>query len=272
MYYFHRFPPNFATVLEPLHELLRMGTPWRWTERQDESFRAAKQCLQSQDLLVHYDDNKPLYLACDASPSGVGAVLSHRLPDGTDRPIGYMSRSQSPAERGYTQLEKEALAIIFGQKKFHQYLFGSLCTIVTDHKPLLGLLGEIKGIPQMAAARMQRSLILTAYEYTLEYKEGSKHGNTDALSRLPIPTAPSSATTQEGEKVMLMEHLNSTPLQVKQILDWTCRGRILSRVRQCLMQGSWPSVCSDPDMQPYMRRRDKEAWWKRGGGVHFVGQ
>lgn len=64
-----------------------------------------------------------------------------------------LSRSLSTAQWGYSQLEKEALAIMFGLKKFHQYLFGKHCTIVTDHKPLLG---ENKGIPQQAAARMQR--------------------------------------------------------------------------------------------------------------------
>lgn len=112
----------------------------------------------------------------------------------TDRPIRYMSRSLSSAEGGYSQLKKEALVIILSLKKFHQYLFGKHCTIVMDHKPLLGLLGENKGIPQLAAARMQRwSLIFAAYEY----KEGSKHGNADALSRLPLPTTPIT-TPREG--------------------------------------------------------------------------
>ncbi|XP_062401725.1 LOW QUALITY PROTEIN: uncharacterized protein K02A2.6-like [Sardina pilchardus] len=253
--YYHRFLPNVATVLEPLHELLRKGVPWKWEKRHESAFDAAKKCLQSEQLLMHFDDTKPLYLACDASPYGVGAVLSHRLQDGADRPIGYMSRSLSSAERGYSQLEKEALAIIFGLKKFHQYLYGKHCTIVTDHKPLLGLFGELKGIPQQAAARMQRwALMLAAYEYTLEYKEGSRHGNADALSRLPLPSRPK-ATPQEEEVVMLMEHMNGTPVQVKQIRDWTRRDRILSRIQQWMRQGSWPVTCTDPELQPYVRRQ-----------------
>lgn len=164
--------------------------------------------------MVNFDDAKPLYLSCDASPYEVGAVLSYRFPDGTDRPIGYMSRSLSSADWGYSHLEKEALAIIFGLKTFHQYLFGKHCTIEIDHKTLLGLLGESKGIPQQRWV-----LILAAYEYTLEYKEGSKHRNADALSRDILPTM-SIATQHEGEVVMLMEHMNGTPLQVKHIRDW----------------------------------------------------
>nr|XP_061834657.1 uncharacterized protein K02A2.6-like [Nerophis lumbriciformis] len=253
--YYHRFLPNISTILEPLHELLRKGNAWKWTTNQSRAFEATKKCLQSDKLLIHFDDGKPLYLACDASPYGVGAVLSHRFTDGSEKPIGYMSRSLTVAERGYSQLEKEALAIMFGLKKFHQYLFGKHCTIITDHKPLLGLLGESKSIPQLAAARMQRwALLLAAYEYTLEYKEGSKHGNADALSRLPLPVMPSS-TPREEEVTMLMEHMNGTPLQAKQIRDWTRRDPILSRVQQWLLHGSWPKVCADPRVKPYMKRQ-----------------
>ena len=94
--------------------------------------------MQSAELLVHFDPAKELVLATDASDYGVGAVLSHKMEGGTERPIGYMSR-------------EKALAIIFGVKKFHQFLYGHSFTIKTDHKPLEGLLNEKKGIPALAA-------------------------------------------------------------------------------------------------------------------------
>ena len=71
-----------------------------------------KSQLTSDCLLVHFDPQKPLILACDASPYGVGAVMSHRQEDGSERPIAFASRSLSPAEKGYAQLDKEALAIV----------------------------------------------------------------------------------------------------------------------------------------------------------------
>ena len=109
------------------------------------AFKSSKELLTSSKLLVHYDPQLELVLAYDASAYEVGAVLVHRLPDGTERPIGYASRSLSPSEQNYSQLEKEELSCVFGVKKFHFYLFGRSFELVTDHKPLLALLGEHRG-------------------------------------------------------------------------------------------------------------------------------
>ncbi len=88
---------------------------------------------------MHSDAKKELLLACDASPFEVGAVLSRRMPDGTEKPTGFASRTLNAAEKNYSQLDKEGLAVIFGVKKFHKYLYGWKFTIITDHKPLLSL-------------------------------------------------------------------------------------------------------------------------------------
>ena len=163
--YYHRFLPDVATVLEPLHQLLRKGSKWKWLEEQQMAFDRAKELLCSADLLVHFDPEKEVVLATDASDYCVGAVLSHKMKNGTERPIGYVSRSLQEAERKYSTLEKEALAIIFAVKKFHQFLYGRPFTVKTDHKPLEGLLSERKGISTQAAPRIQRwALTLSAYE------------------------------------------------------------------------------------------------------------
>ena len=108
------------------------------------------------------------------------------MPDGKERPIAYASRSLSVAEKNYSQLDREGLSLIFGVKKFHQYL-----TVLTDQRPLLGILGENRPIPPNVSGRIQRwPLVLAGYNYTIRHRSGSTHENCDALSRLPLPTKP----------------------------------------------------------------------------------
>ena len=83
-----------------------------WEQEQDKAFTAAKRALQDDSLLVHYDESKPLILACDASQYGLGAVLSHTMVDGTERPVAYAFRTLTVTEKNYSQLEKKGLAII----------------------------------------------------------------------------------------------------------------------------------------------------------------
>ena len=151
------------------------------------AFENSKNLLLSAKVLVHFDPNKELILACDASSYGVGTILSHKMSDGTERPIAFASRTLSSAEKNYSQLEKEGLACIFGVKRFHLYLYGRNFTIVTDHKPLLQLFDPQRGIPMQVSGRIQRWIMtLAVYKYKLVFKKTEEHGNADALSRLPM--------------------------------------------------------------------------------------
>ena len=109
----YKLTVNQATVLEPLHKLLRQGTKWCWKTEQQMAFNKSKKLLQSANLLVHFQPDLELILVSDASDYGVGAVLSHQMADGAERPIGYVSRSLKKAERGYSTIEKEALASVW---------------------------------------------------------------------------------------------------------------------------------------------------------------
>ena len=119
-HYYSKFIPNLASKLTPLNHLLRKHASWEWTTQCEEAMLIAKEKLVSAYVLVHCDSQLPLKLCTDASPNGVGAVLSYEYPDGTDQPILYASRSLTPTESNYAQREKVALSIIFGIRKFYE--------------------------------------------------------------------------------------------------------------------------------------------------------
>ena len=150
--YYAKLMSNRATMLKPLHNLLRAGEKWVWSDECESVFQESKTELLTNRVLVHYDSKRALKLDCDASQYGVGAVLSHVMDNGEERPIAFASRSLTKSETNYAQLEKEALAMIFGVKKFHKYLYGRSFTLVTDHRPLVTILGPTKAVPPLAAA------------------------------------------------------------------------------------------------------------------------
>ena len=252
--FYGKFLPNLASTLEPLHLLLRQNQAWRWKEEQQQAFLAAKELLQSSSLLVHYDPSRELVISCDASPYGLGAVLAHVMEDGSEKPVSYASRTLSKAERNYSQIDKEALAVVFAAKKFHQFLYGRHFKIYTDHKPLLGLLSSDKAIPSMASGRVQRwALTLSAYEYDLVYRRGKENGNADGLSRLPLSSEPKE-TPIPAEVVHLMETIQASPITAIQIKQWTARDNVLAQVLKYVQHG-WPEHVDDLDLKPYFPRR-----------------
>ncbi|XP_061774106.1 uncharacterized protein K02A2.6-like [Nerophis ophidion] len=256
--YYGRFVPQQSTILAPLYTLLKDKVKWRWRETEQSAFGKCKELLTSDQVLVHYDPRLPLSLACDASAYGIGAVIQHTTPDGHEHPIAYASRTLSPAEKNYSQIEKEALSLVFGVKKFHQYLWGRKFDLISDHKPLLALFGERKGLPTMAAARIQRrAIILSAYDYHMTYRRSEEHGNADGLSRVPLPETKDTDTETMTACInaLLYEHLEEAPLSEKQISKATRKDTELSKLHRYIMEG-WPKEIPD-ELRVYYRKRDE---------------
>ena len=141
--------------------------------KQAKAFMAAKDALQDDALLVHYDSSKQLVLACNASPYGLGAVLSHIMEDGLEKPIAYASRTLTAAEKNYSQLEKEVLAVVYAVGKFHNYLYGRQFVIESDHQPLSYIFSDSKAIylqhlPESRDGHLLYVLILTLLSTSLE--------------------------------------------------------------------------------------------------------
>ena len=251
--YYQRFVPCLSAMASPLHALLKNGQQWRWDKVQREAFRKIKQELAKETLLVHYDRQLPLLLAVDASSHGLGAVISHVVDD-IERPIAYASRSLTKAECGYSQLDKEALAIIFGLNRFYNYVYGRKFTIYTDHKPLVRLLGPKEKLPSVAAARLQRwALQLAAFNYDLKFKRTEENGNADCLSRLP--RSGGQGERDQEAQLFNLRQIEAVPVSASEIRKSMARDTQLSAVFRYTKEG-WPSEYN-PVLRPYFARREE---------------
>ena len=110
-----------STIAKPLYKLLEKTRHWNWNLKEQNAF----------DTLKLKFINVPVL--CAASNYGLGAVISHSFPDGSEKAIAFASRTLNSHEVNYSQVDKEGAAVIFGVKKFHQYLLGRRFTIVTDN-------------------------------------------------------------------------------------------------------------------------------------------
>ena len=176
-----------STIAKPLYKLLEKNRQWNWNTEEQKAFDTLKLKLINAPVLCLYGLMLALILACDASYYGLGAVISHSYPDGSEKPIAFASRTLNSHEVNYSQVDKEGAAVIFGVKKFHQYLLGRRFTIVTDNMAIKRIFNTHRAVSVLAAARITRwSLLLNQYDYKIESKATKNHGNADMLSRLPV--------------------------------------------------------------------------------------
>ena len=155
----------------------------------EKAFQSLKDAITTAPVLAHYSLTAETKVVVDASPWAVGAVLLQQQADDSYRPIAYRSRSLTEVERKYSHIEKEALAIVYGCKHFHMYLYGRSFELETDHRPLEHI---YKAKPQSkpTSARLERWRIrLQEYDFNVVYRPGTSN-LADPLSRLPKDAQP----------------------------------------------------------------------------------
>eukprot|EP00731_Ephydatia_muelleri_P010462 Em0005g1048a len=233
---------NLQPICAPFHALTKHSVNWTWSKESDKIFQHLKLILSARDTLVHYREELPLILETDASDRGVGAVLLHQLPDKSERPVAFASRTFLDREKNYSVIDKEALAIIFGVTKFYQYVYGRKFTLRTDHKPLEHILGANQEIPKMAANRLQRwAITLSAYQYDLQYVKGKENLLADPLSRLPMNVSSTSAEEDVGHHSALLNvRIEDLPMSKRDLQKRTRQDPLLAQVINCVDRG-WPS-------------------------------
>lgn len=138
--YVSKFIPSKSRILEPLNALLKNDAHFIWSGPQKRAFEEIKNCIQKAPILAHYDYSKNIVVQADASSYGLGAALMQERETTNREVVAYASRTLTPCEKRYSQIEKEALALAFATERFKDYITGVDITLETDHKPLLQIL------------------------------------------------------------------------------------------------------------------------------------
>ncbi|GFU38998.1 retrovirus-related Pol polyprotein from transposon opus [Trichonephila clavipes] len=185
--YYREYIPNFASLVLPLTELTKNRVPniIPWNEVAEQAFTKLKAQLVKAPSLYTPDLSKPYQLYTDASATAIGACLSQNDEKGKENPIAFFSKKLTETQTRWATIEREAYAVIEALKRFDSWIFGAEIEVISYHNPLTYL---TLTTPQ--SAKLTRwALALQRYNIAISYRKGVKHGNADALSRLPIPVS-----------------------------------------------------------------------------------
>lgn len=259
--FYSRFVENMRLHRGPLDELLKANIEWKWTKQHQQCFQQLKDILSSDLLLTHYDPQLKIIVAADASNYGLGACIQHEFPDGSIKTICHASRSLTPAEKQYSQIEKEALGIMFAVTKFHKMIYGRKFQLHTDHKPLLAIFGKKTGISAHQANRLQRwAFKLTAYEFDIKFISTNSFGYADVLSRLidqqrVTEVLIASIDIESSVKQILADVLQQLPITHQLIKSETTRDKPLRSISEFVING-WPPSVNSEELKIFFNRKD----------------
>jgi len=251
--YYSRYLKNLAQEIAPLTNMLAgKKTQLDWSKEAEEAFAKSKNMLKSSGLPIHFDPKLKTRLTCDASRDGIAAILSHIGEDGQDRPVQFSSRALTPTERLYPQIEREALAIVFGLEKFYYYIYGRRFTLVTDNQPLTWISHPNKSLPIMTAEKIKRwALYVSQFDYEIEFKRGQDN-NADYFSRMPVDPAPMDNIniSEIGYVFSVTEEV--LPVTAKVIAKYTLSDSTLLGVMRYSRVG-WPKHLKEDEesLRPY---------------------
>jgi predicted aspartyl protease len=176
--YYRSFCKGLSHTAAALNALLKKNMTWKWTADCQAAFDTLKQTLVTAPMLRYPDLSKPFTLYTDASNFSVGACLTQEY-EGKEHVVAYAGRALSSAECNMAITHKEGVALKYGVQHFDFYLRNTPFTAVVDHQALLALLNQKEPTGKFA----RWVALFQMYPMTLVYRQGSKHGNADALSR-----------------------------------------------------------------------------------------
>lgn len=247
--FYNRFIPNFSKVFAPLYKLLKKNSKFQWGKEQNKCVSKIKNLFKSDKVLKLFNPKLETALETDASSYGLGVAVLQRHADGW-YPVQFASRTLSDAERNYSQIEREALSVIFGCERFRKFLLGSQFTIKNDHKPLMKLFANNSSVPTNCSARLQRwALRLSQFQYVFEYTKGSENVNSDFLSRMPL--SETVTEVEPYELIFVVKSLNDMPITCSDVKSHTDADKSLRMLKEYIKIG-FPTIV-DPKLNQFKK-------------------
>ena len=197
--YLGKFVPQIQSKLKPLNDLLKKDVAWLWSHVQQNALDEVKQMLTGAPVLAFYDPTRETVVSADASSYGIGGCVLQRQTDSQLRPVAFCSRTLTPCEQRYAQIEKELLAAVWTCERMHMLLSGlPLFRLELDHKPLVPLINS-KSLTD-TPVRCQRLLMrLMRYNPDAVYVPGKQHVVPDYLSRHPCKATDNIASVLQND-------------------------------------------------------------------------
>ncbi|CCO30518.1 Retrotransposable element Tf2 155 kDa protein type 2 [Rhizoctonia solani AG-1 IB] len=179
--FLRQFVANFSHMAQPLHNLVKKETTWKWTEKEQATFEGLKQAITEAPVLAHANPDKAYFLETDASGAALGLVLSQQQSDGRLHPIGFLSESFKGAEVNYDTHDKELLAIIRSLEHWRIFLESTRkpITVFTDHWNL----EYWKESRTFNRCHARWHLLLSDFNFCIMYRPGKQSGKPNALSQ-----------------------------------------------------------------------------------------
>ena len=245
---------NFATISECLWKLTRNKVKWDWTDEHDKHFKLIKESV-CEKALGYFNKHWNTYLEVDASPVSAAAILFQEDPNNKNnkKVIMFWSSSFSDIECRYSQIEKEALAIVLACEKFRIYLVGKVLTLLTDFKAVELIYRNPKSKPPARILRW--NLRLMEFHFEIIHKPG-RDNVADYLSRHPMKDNSNKiATTSAEEFVNLIEaYMKPSALKLEEIIEATKSDSIIQKVIQCINSNEFSN---EPEILSYKHVKDE---------------